>query len=77
MAPGWYLICQTESEWNKLAQTLKKSKKKADKEMYQTLEEYYLEQISKMFQVFKLILNMSYSRIDFIWMDQTIKLLRT
>jgi len=50
VAPGWYLICQTESDWNKLAQTLKKSKKKADKEMYQTLEEYYLEQISKMFQ---------------------------
>jgi len=50
VAAGWYLICQTESDWNKLAETLKKSKKKADKEMYQTLEENYIEQISKMFQ---------------------------
>ena len=48
-APGWYLACSAQSQWNDLADKLKKSKKKADKELLETLNENFLPEISKMF----------------------------
>ena len=48
-APGWYLACSAQSQWEDLAQKLKKSKKKADKELYETLQENFLPEITKMF----------------------------
>ena len=48
-APGWYLACSAQSQWDDLAKRLKKSKKKADKELYETLEENFLPEITKMF----------------------------
>ena len=48
-APGWYLACSAQSQWDDLAQKLKKSKKKADKELYETLQENFLPEITKMF----------------------------
>ena len=48
-APGWYLACSAQSQWDDLAKKLKKSKKKVDKELYETLEENFLPEINKMF----------------------------
>jgi len=48
-APGWYLACSAQSQWNDLSERLKKSKKKADKELYDTLNENFLPEITKMF----------------------------
>ncbi len=48
-APGWYLICQTEPDWQRLAERLRSSKKKADKELLETLESNFLPEISRMF----------------------------
>ena len=48
-APGWYLACSAESQWNDLADQLKKSKKKVDKELLETLNENFLPEITKMF----------------------------
>lgn len=49
-APSWSLICQTESDWTKLAETLRKSKKKADKELFEVIDENFLPQVMKMLQ---------------------------
>jgi len=49
-APGWYLSCNSESEWNDLVMKYKKSKKKQDRELYQVLSENFLPDILKMFQ---------------------------
>ena len=43
------LACSAQSHWNDLANKLKKSKKKADKELLETLNENFLPEISKMF----------------------------
>lgn len=48
-ATGWHLACSAESQWVELTNTLKKSKKKQDKELYETLSESFLPEISKMF----------------------------
>merc|ERR1712098_639061 len=48
-APGWYLACSAQSQWDDLSGKLKKSKKKADKELYETLIENFLPEITKMF----------------------------
>ena len=47
--PGWSLACSAESQWVELTNRLKKSKKKQDKELYETLAENFLPEISKMF----------------------------
>lgn len=49
-APSWTLICQTEADWTKLVESLKKSKKKADKELFEVLNENFLPQVVQMFQ---------------------------
>ena len=49
VAPGWHLACSAESQWVELTNQLKKSKKKQDKELYETLAENFLPEISKMF----------------------------
>ena len=46
---GWYLACSALSQWEELASKLKKSKKKADKELLETINENFLPEISKMF----------------------------
>ena len=48
-SPGWSLACSAESQWVELTNRLKKSKKKQDKELYETLAENFLPEISKMF----------------------------
>ncbi len=48
--PGWFLICRTEKDWTDLVDTLRKSKKKVDKELHQILDENFLPQVVKMFQ---------------------------
>ena len=48
-SPGWYLACSAQSQWTDLAGRLKKSKKKADKELLETLNENFLPEIEKMF----------------------------
>ena len=50
MPPGWYLACQTEQDWNNLVEAFKKSKKKAEKELYDVLSENFLPDVVKMFQ---------------------------
>ena len=50
-APSWSLVCQTEPDWTKLVESLRKSKKKADKELFEVLNENFLPQVIKMFQV--------------------------
>ena len=47
--PGWHLACSAESQWVELTNRLKKSKKKQDKELYETLSENFLPEITKMF----------------------------
>eukprot|EP00092_Neocalanus_flemingeri_P039258 GFUD01042738.1.p2 GENE.GFUD01042738.1~~GFUD01042738.1.p2 ORF type:complete len:406 (-),score=118.83 GFUD01042738.1:2102-3319(-) len=47
--PGWYLVCSAESQWNDLVKKYKKSKKKQDKELYETLNDNFLPDIIKMF----------------------------
>lgn len=49
-APGWYLSCNSEGEWNDLVMKYKKSKKKQDKELYEILSENFLPDIIKMFK---------------------------
>ena len=49
-APGWYVACQTESEWNALSTVLMKSKKKADKELAAIINDNFLPDVVKMFQ---------------------------
>lgn len=48
-AAGWSLVCSAESQWVELTNKLKKSKKKQDKELHETLAENFLPEISKMF----------------------------
>jgi len=48
--PGWYLVCSTENEWTDLVSKYKKSKKKQDKELFETLNDNFLPDIIKMFQ---------------------------
>jgi len=47
--PTWSLVCSTEEEWLALADSYKKSRKKQDKELYETIAENFLPEISKMF----------------------------
>jgi len=47
--PGWYLVCSSEVEWNDLVKKYKKSKRKQDKELYETLNDNFLPDIMKMF----------------------------
>jgi len=47
--PGWYLACSSEGEWKDLVAKYKKSKKKQDKELYETLNDNFLPDILKMF----------------------------
>jgi len=47
--PGWYLACSSESQWNEIVQKYKKSKKKQDKELFETLNDNFLPDIIKMF----------------------------
>jgi len=49
-APGWYLACSTEAQWNDLVLKYKKSKKRQDRELYEVLVENFMPEISKMFQ---------------------------
>jgi len=49
-APGWYLSCSSESEWNDIVANYKKSKKRQDKEIYQLLMENFMPDITSMFQ---------------------------
>jgi len=46
---GWYLACSSEGEWKDLVAKYKKSKKKQDKELYETLNDNFLPDILKMF----------------------------
>jgi len=46
---GWYLVCSSEGEWKDLVAKYKKSKKKQDKELYETLNDNFLPDICKMF----------------------------
>ena len=48
-APGWYLVCQTEADWTGLVDKLRRSKKKADKELHSVLDENFLPDVVKMF----------------------------
>lgn len=47
--PGWYLVCSEESQWVDLVKKYKKSKKKQDKELFETLNDNFLPDIIKMF----------------------------
>ena len=49
-SPGWYLACQTEEDWTNLTDKLRKSKKKADKELCTTLNDNFIPEVLKMFQ---------------------------
>ena len=48
-APGWYLACRTEPDWQRLADRLRASKKKPDRELLSTLETNFLPEIGRMF----------------------------
>jgi len=48
--PGWHLAASAESQWVDLTNKLKKSKKKQDKELYETLSDNFLPEIRKMFE---------------------------
>lgn len=48
-AAGWHLVCHTESDWQQLADRLRPSKKKADRELLATLEANFLPEIGRMF----------------------------
>ena len=45
----WSVVCLTEKDWNDLTAKYKKSKKKLDKELYETLNDNFLPEIVKMF----------------------------
>lgn len=47
--PGWYLVCQTEADWQRLADRLRHSRKKQDRELLSTLETDFLPEIGRMF----------------------------
>ena len=49
-APGWRVACQTEADWNTLSESLRRSKKKVDKELLAIIEENFLPDVVKMFQ---------------------------
>jgi len=49
-APGWYVACSTEAQWQELAARYKKSKRKQDREVYEVLRENFMPEIAKMFQ---------------------------
>ena len=48
-APGWYLSCCTEQDWQQLADRLRVSRKKPDRELLATLETNFLPEIARMF----------------------------
>jgi hypothetical protein len=48
-APGWYLVCRTEPDWQRLADRLRASRKKPDRELLETLESNFLPEIGRMF----------------------------
>lgn len=45
----WSVVCLTQSDWEDLAAKYKKSKRKCDRELYETLTENFLPEIVKMF----------------------------
>ena len=61
--PGWFLICRTEKDWTDLVETLRKSKKKADKELHQILNENFLPQVLKMLQEKSFIIFFRYTSV--------------
>ena len=49
----WSVACLTQQDWENLTAKYKKSKKKQDKELYETLNENFLPEIVKMFAEFE------------------------
>merc|ERR1719402_1806765 len=47
--PTWSLICETEQDWIDPEKKYKKSKRKQDKELYETLSVNFVPEITKMF----------------------------
>lgn len=47
--PRWSVACLTLQDWEDLTEKYKKSKKKSEKELYETLSESFLPEIVKMF----------------------------
>ena len=47
--PKWSVVCLTLDDWEKLTEKYKKSTKKCDRELYETLSESFLPEIVKMF----------------------------
>ena len=45
----WSVACLTQKDWEDLTTKYKKSKKKCDKELYETLNDNFLPEIVKMF----------------------------
>ena len=45
----WSVACLTLNDWEELTEKYKKSKKKCDRELYETLSESFLPEIVKMF----------------------------
>lgn len=45
----WSVACLTLEDWEKLAEKYKKSKKKCDRELYETITDSFLPEIVKMF----------------------------
>lgn len=49
LKPRWGVACLTLNDWEELAEKYKASKKKTDKELYETIAESFLPEIKKMF----------------------------
>lgn len=47
--PVWSLVCSSEEEWMALADKYKKSRKRQDKELYETLNDSFIPELTKMF----------------------------
>ena len=45
----WSVVCLTQKDWEDLTAKYKKSKKKSDRELYETLNDNFLPEIVKMF----------------------------
>jgi len=48
--PVWSLVCSSEEEWKALANKYKKSRKKQDKDLYETLNDNFIPELTKMWQ---------------------------
>ena len=47
--PKWSVACLTLKDWEELAEKYKKSKKRCDRELYETIHDNFLPEIVKMF----------------------------